>query len=47
MIAKIIQPKLLIDENAINLRSEVWFNPPIAPIIIFKIIIKYKKFLLK
>lgn len=42
MIDDSIHPKLLIDEKAINLRKEVWFNPPIAPIITFKnkIIIK-------
>lgn len=38
-MAKSIQPKLLIEENAINLRREIWFNPPIAPIMILKIII--------
>lgn len=42
-----IHPKLLIDENAINLRKEVWLIPPKDPIITFKIIIKIKKFLLK
>jgi hypothetical protein len=36
-----------MEEKAINFRREVWFNPPIAPIIVFKIIIKIKKFLLK
>lgn len=30
----IIQPKCLIDEYAIIWRSDVWFNPPIAPIMI-------------
>lgn len=42
-----IHPKLLIEEKAINLRNDVWFKPPIAPIIALKIIIKIKKFLLK
>lgn len=34
-----IHPKWLIEENAINLRKEVWFSPPKEPIIIDKIII--------
>lgn len=43
IIAINIQPKWLIEEKAINLRREVWFNPPKAPIIIDKIIIIKKK----
>lgn len=42
-----IHPKLLIDENAINLRNEVWLIPPKDPIITLRIIVKIKKFLLK
>lgn len=38
-MAASIHPKWLIDEKAINLRREVWFNPPIDPIIIDKTII--------
>ena len=44
---EIIHPKLLIEEKAINLRKEVWFKPPIAPIIIFNKIIIIIKFLFK
>lgn len=33
-----IQPKWLIEEKAINLRKEVWFNPPKAPNTTHKII---------
>lgn len=40
-IKRSINPKLLIEEKAINLRKEIWFNPIIAPIIIFNKIIKY------
>lgn len=36
-IAISIQPEWVIKENAINLRNEVWFNPPMAPTIIDKI----------
>lgn len=43
IIAISIQPKWLIEENAINLRNEVWFNPPKAPIIIDKTIEIKKK----
>lgn len=42
-----IQPKLLMEEKAINLRKEVWFNPPKAPMITFIEIIKIIKFLFK
>lgn len=40
IIAVIIHLKWLIDEYAINFRNEVWFNPPIAPNILDKIIVK-------
>jgi hypothetical protein len=33
----------LIEENAINFRNDVWFNPPIAPIKIEKIITQENK----
>lgn len=42
-----IQPKLLIEENAINFRIEVWLIPPNAPIITLRIMIKIKKFLFR
>lgn len=38
-IPAIIQPKWPIEEKAINLRKEVWFKPPIAPINTERIII--------
>lgn len=38
-IAAIIQPRWLIDEKAINLRKDVMFNPPRAPVILVMIII--------
>lgn len=45
IIAVIIQPKWLIDENASIFRNEIWFKPPIAPtrveIIINTIIIEF------
>lgn len=43
IIAINIQPKWLMEEKAINLRKDVWFNPPNAPIIIDKIIATKKK----
>lgn len=43
IIAKSIHPKWLIEEKAINLRKEVWFNPPNAPIIIENKIVNRKK----
>lgn len=46
-IFPINQPKWLIEEKAMSLRSEVWFKPPIAPTKIDKIIIVFKKFFLK
>lgn len=45
-MAIIIQLRWLIDEKDINLRNEVWFNPPIAPMradIKINVIIKYFK----
>lgn len=41
-----IHPKLLIEENAINFRKEIWLIPPNDPIVTFKIINKIKRFLL-
>lgn len=38
-----IHPKWLIEEKAISLRKEIWFNPPIAPIKVDKIIVKLNK----
>lgn len=43
IIANNIHPKWLIDEKAINLRIDVWFNPPKDPINIDKIIDIIKK----
>lgn len=34
IILEIIQPKWLIEEKAISLRKEIWFNPPNLPKII-------------
>lgn len=42
-----IHPKWLIEEKAINLRREVWFNPPIAPTKIEKIIVREKNKMFK
>lgn len=42
-IPAIIQPKWPIEEKAINLRKEVWFNPPKAPVRTEKIITINKK----
>lgn len=38
IIAVIIQPIWLMDEKARSFRKEVWFNPPMAPIKVDKII---------
>lgn len=42
-IEEIIHPKWLIEEYASNFRKDVWFKPPIAPIIAERIILIIKK----